>query len=148
MALQHDAVPARLSSSESEDRLRVALDAAGMGGGEWGPAARPISCGAPVRGVFRGDAAELPATLHRLLALIHPEDRPRISNEVRAAVKAPASQGGTFDADLRVTQPDGSHIWVAAQGQRFFDAEGRLARFVVVGRNITAGRLVQEESEA
>ena len=148
MALQHDAVPARLSKSESEDRLRVALDAAGIGVVQWEPASARLTYGGHVRGVFGRDAESLPDTLDGLLDLLHPEDRPRISAHVRAIIKAPATEGGAFDAELRVSQPDGSHLWVSAQGQRFFDAEGRLTRFVVVGRNITAGRLVEEESAA
>ena len=56
MALQHDAVPARLSLSESEDRLRVALDAAGIGVVQWEPATGRLSYGGHVRGVFGRDA--------------------------------------------------------------------------------------------
>src|SRR6185312_6665729 len=37
---------------------------------------------------------------------------------------------------------------IAAQGQRFFDKQGNLARFVVVGRNTTPGHLLEQESES
>jgi two-component system cell cycle sensor histidine kinase/response regulator CckA len=148
MALQHDAVPARLSLSESEDRLRVALDAAGIGVVQWEPATGRLAYGGHVRGVFGRDADDLPDTMDALLALVHPDDRPRIEGQVRAIVKAPITQGGTFDAELRVVQPDGTYLWIAAQGQRFFDKHGNLARFVVVGRNTTPGHLLEEESES
>src|SRR5262245_48138834 len=108
MALQHDAVPARLSMSESEDRLRVALDAAGMGVVQWEPATGRLAYDGHIRGVFGRDAESLPETMEGLLALVHPDDRSRIETQVRAAIKAPAAQGGTFDAELRIVQPDGS----------------------------------------
>jgi len=70
MALQHDAVPARLSLSESEDRLCVALDAAGMGVVQWEPTTGRLAFGGHVRGVFGVDAPDLPETLDGLLGLV------------------------------------------------------------------------------
>ncbi len=146
MALQHDAAAPRLSLSESEDRLRVALDAAGMGVAQWEPASGRIAYDGHVRGLFGRDAADLPDTLDGVMALVHPDDRATIARQVGAAVKAPAEDSRTFDATFRLVKPDGSHTWVSAQGQRFFDADGQLARFVVVGRNITAHKQIEEES--
>jgi two-component system cell cycle sensor histidine kinase/response regulator CckA len=148
MALQHDAVSARLSLSESEDRLCVALDAAEMAVAQWEPASGRIAFGGRVRGVFGREAPDLPDTLDGLLALIHPDDRDRVATQVRAAAKAVIKAGVStnFDAEFRVVQPDGAYAWIAAQGQRFLDAKGRLARFVAVGRNITARRQAEDES--
>jgi two-component system cell cycle sensor histidine kinase/response regulator CckA len=148
MAVQHEAAAAKLSLSESEDRLRVALDAAGMGIAQFDPATGRIAFDGHVRDLFGRDAAELPDTLDGVIALIHPDDRESLSTRMRAAVKAPATQPIGLDAEFRIIHPDGSHAWVSAQGQRFFDANGRLVRFIVVGRDITDKKRVEEESAA
>ena len=146
MALQHDAASAKLSLSESQDRLCVALDAAGMGVAQWDPATNRISYYGHVREIFGREATELPDTLDGVLALVHPDDRPAVAAQVRTAVKAPASQDAAMESEFRIVHPDGSHAWVSVQGQRFFDAKGTLARFIVAGRDVTAKRKLEEES--
>jgi two-component system, cell cycle sensor histidine kinase and response regulator CckA len=146
MALQHEAASAKLSLSESDDRLRVALDAAGMGIAQFDPATARITYDGHVRAIFGREAAELPDTLDGVIALIHPDDRAALATQVRAAVKAPATESALLDAEFRIVHPDGSHAWVSTQGQRFFDADGRLVRFIVVGRDVTAQHRQEEES--
>jgi two-component system, cell cycle sensor histidine kinase and response regulator CckA len=148
MALQHDAASAKLSLSESQDRLCVALDAAGMGVAQWDPATGRITYYGHVREIFGREPDDLPDTLDGVMALVHPDDRPTVSAQVRAAVKAPASEASAMDTEFRIVHPDGSHAWVSVQGQRFFDQTGKLTRFIVAGRDVSAKRKLEEESTA
>ena len=99
--------------TESEDRLRTAIDAAEMGIGHWNRTVRRITFAGHVRRVFGCDPADLPDTPHALLDLVHPDDRETVATRLLAT----ASDGARFDADVRVRQPDGRYEWVSAQAQ-------------------------------
>jgi two-component system cell cycle sensor histidine kinase/response regulator CckA len=134
--------------SESDDRLRVTLDAADMGLAQWDPATGRIAFGGHMCRVCGREPADLPDTLEGVLALIHPDDRGAVTARVRAALDTARDQGERFDAEFRIAQPDGCYRWISAQGQRFLDAEGRLAKVVAVVRNVTDRRQAEEASAA
>ncbi|MFM7428258.1 MAG: winged helix-turn-helix domain-containing protein [Elainella sp.] len=58
------------------------------------------------------------------LALIHPDDHP----VHEAAIRTPASQGETFEANLRIMRWDGEIRYVNIRGGPIFDEEGRLIK--------------------
>jgi two-component system cell cycle sensor histidine kinase/response regulator CckA len=122
--------------TESEDRLRTAIDAAEMGIGHWNRTVRRITFAGHVRRVFGCDPADLPDTPQALLDLVHPDDRETVATRLLAT----ASDGLRFDADLRVRQPDGRYEWISAQAQCQTDADGQCEDVVVTARNITARR--------
>ncbi len=96
---------------ESEQRLRLAMDAAQMGMWYW----------------------ECDTDQFSLQELLHPDDRDLFAATMRHAVK----QGADFQVDYRVVWPDGSTHWVANRGQVHRNDEGHAQRVVGVAMDIT-----------
>ncbi len=112
---------------QSEDRLRMATEAAAIGTWDYDP----------VGGTLRWDARSkalsgLPPDASvsyegTFLAALHPEDRERIHS---AIYKALTPGAGTYDVEYRtVGLEDGVERWVAAKGQGVFEGD-RPVRFV------------------
>ncbi len=107
--------------SESNERLRLALDLAQMGVFDFNPASGKLISDPQVARIFG-----IPNGEHFDLALgmekIHPEDRVLVTRARERALD-PASNG-IFEVEYRVIWPDGSIHWSTAKGQVYFDGEG------------------------
>ena len=109
----------------SEQRLSLALDAAGMAiwemdaetGAMWWSEQAGRLFGAPGGGT--GGHARLPHVLQYIL----PEDRPAFQAAVAQAVARP---GEVHRVQSRVAWTDGSVRWLEARGQAWLDERGRL----------------------
>ncbi|WP_434386840.1 PAS domain-containing protein [Melittangium boletus] len=72
----------------------------------------------------------------KVVQSIHPEDRARAEANLSQALE----RGGTSRAEFRVRQPDGSWLWIEANGHVERDAQGRAVRFPGVVLDIDARR--------
>jgi PAS domain S-box-containing protein len=129
---------------ESEERLALAIDAAGLGTFhalpwgrmEWSPRCREVF------GVGGGEIADFDA----FLALVHPEDR----DAVRTAASRwtdPRSDG-RYQQEYRVVRPDGTVRWVSAHGKaRFAEVDGvrRPVRLAGTILDVTEVKAVQAQ---
>ncbi|MDE3195913.1 MAG: PAS domain-containing protein [Acidobacteriota bacterium] len=102
-------------------RLRLAIDAAGIGSFDWDlTTGRVVSDGHLERlfgfapGAFAGDAASLEARAH-------PDDAPRIQEALRRGLE----NRKTVALEYRIVRPDGSIHWLASRGEFFADEFGR-----------------------
>jgi PAS domain S-box-containing protein len=129
---------------ESEERLALAIDAAGLGyfhaspdgPWEWSPRCREI---------FGVADASLPDRA-AFLALVHPEDR----EAVRAAMARWTDPGGDgrYQQQYRAARPDGTIRWVSAHGKaRFAEIDGvrRTVRLAGTLRDVTEVKAVQAQ---
>jgi PAS domain S-box-containing protein len=80
-----------------------------------------------------------PRRLEDLLALPHPEDRPRVEAAMRAAL-----DGTPFEMEHRIIV-GGEVKWVRRRVEPEPDAAGRVARLVGVSQDITARRQLEEQ---
>ncbi len=130
--------------SATDDRLRVALDAAHLAIAEWDPVNGRIAFSGHTCQLFGCDPVNLPDTAEGLLARVHPDDRGIVTAQLRAILV----DEGRGEVEFRVAQPDGSWQWVSAQGQRFLDGEGRVTKVVAVGRNVSQRRQADDLNTA
>jgi PAS domain S-box-containing protein len=72
--------------------------------------------------------------------LVHPKDWPLVVEALKRSYET-----GGISAEYRVVWPDGSTHWLSANGQMFFDDEGRPFRMVGFTADVTARKLVEEE---
>jgi PAS domain S-box-containing protein len=113
---------------ESEDRLALATEAAGLGifhAVPYGPLEWSVRC----REIFGVDTPTLP-DFEAFLRLVHPEDR----EQVRAAAVRwldPAGDG-RYQDHYRCVRPDGTTRWIAASGRVRFAEEGGARRPVLL----------------
>jgi PAS domain S-box-containing protein len=72
--------------------------------------------------------------------LVHPNDWPVVVNALRHA-----QETGEIAVEYRVVWPDGTIHWLAANGQMFFDEQGKAFRMVGFTADVTARKLVEEK---
>jgi PAS domain S-box-containing protein len=88
--------------------------------------------------------ADLAQWRERWLALIHPEDRPR----VLAAVTAALAGGPRYDVEFRIIRANGEMRVVHSQGDVIRDASGRPCRMFGTQQDITELRRAEQEVRA
>jgi PAS domain S-box-containing protein len=124
---------------ESEQTLRLALDAAKMAMWSWDLDSGEMVWSQRCTALFPENAV----TYERLIAAIHPEDRDRIA----AAVAATLERGEDYDVEMRVPWPGGDIHWVAAKGRAFFDS-GRCVRMAGMALDVTERKRGEEALRA
>jgi len=94
-----------------------------LGVWDWDIAADRITADAAIAELYRVDvdAAMRGVSIDRFFTSIHPDDLPRVKEQLDAAV----ASGKPFDSDHRVRRDDGHLAWVAARGQVRRDDTGR-----------------------
>jgi PAS domain S-box-containing protein len=104
---------------ESEQRLRLAITAAGLGTWRLDEVTRKIECSTRCKAMI-GLAPDASINYPTLRALIHPEDAPAID----ACMESAREEHREFVFDSRVVWPDCTVHWIAVMGRTFAGAEG------------------------
>ncbi|MBN1628097.1 MAG: PAS domain S-box protein [Deltaproteobacteria bacterium] len=129
---------------ESEERQRIALEAAELGTFdfnlktqvlEWDEETKRM-CGIPGGENPRYDQA---------INFIHPDDRKSL--EAMLGKSFDPSSDGSYEAEFRIVRPDGSVFWNRAKGRVYFEGEGtdrKAVRQLGVNQDITARKQSEE----
>lgn len=114
---------------ESEERARLAAEAASIGTWDLDLRSRDLRWDARARALF-GLSLDAPVSLEgSFLQGAHPEDRDRVRRAVEAAVAWHGT--GAFAVEFRAVAPgDGAERWVAARGRTLFSDNGEPLRFI------------------
>lgn len=120
---------------EGQERLRLALDAGGLGAWTMEFDGNTLECSTACKAHY-GRRKDQPFSYQDLLAAIHPDDRARTQTAMAESVTG----GGHYDAQYRCVWPDGSLHWIHVSSQTERDAAGKPIRMVGVSRDITAQR--------
>jgi PAS domain S-box-containing protein len=120
---------------ESQDRLRLATEAADIGTFDFYPSTGELQFSERSRQLF-GIPPEVPVTYETYLAGVHPDDR-HIVYETVNRVRKPGSSG-RFDIEYRVIGlADRQERWVAERGRAVRDDTGNITRFIGTMLDIT-----------
>ena len=120
---------------ESQDRLRVATEAADIGTFDFYPQTGVLQLSDRSRELF-GIPPEMTVTYEAYLAGVHPDDR-HIVHETVQRVRQPGSTG-RFDIEYRtIGIQDGKERWVAERGRGVLDSSGEVTRFIGTMLDIT-----------
>jgi len=134
---------------QSEERLRLAVQATGLGTWDWDLTKDTLLWSERTRALF-GLPADAEVTYDAFLNWLHPDDRAATDAAVRAAL-SPAGDG-RFAVEFRALLPDGALRWLSAQGQTHFeeaeDGRRRAVRFLGTLLDITARRQAEERLRA
>jgi two-component system CheB/CheR fusion protein len=137
-ALEAEAAAAR-SRRESEEKLRLAKDAARMGAWHWDLCTGELSWSERTRALF-GLSADAPVTTDAFVATVHADDQAA----VRAALAGALERGEPFHAEVRVPLADGGVRWVESRGEATRDAGGRPVRLAGMAMDVTARKAAEE----
>lgn len=124
---------------ESEQRLRVAMEAANLGLWSIDIQDGGISAAPRTREAF-GFGENIPLDLRAWLERILPEDRERTSARLNDALAGESE----FDCEFRILRPDAKVRWVACRGSLLRDHGESRARLVGVSQDITDRRHAED----
>src|SRR3954470_11672421 len=120
----------------SPEALLLALAAAGAGPFRADARTQQLRWSASLSALYGIAPDEAPASFDEFLALVHPDDRERLAEDVRGAL----DDGVRYSGAIRAVWPDGSVHWLHGAARRVDDAEGRPAALVGVVRDIEPER--------
>ena len=130
----------------SEERRRLALDAAELGMWHVEPATRATTTDARYRAIF--GTTEKWTDYLQAVAVIHPDDQPAVLEAVAAATRV--EDPAVYAIEYRIVHPDGSLRWVLANGLSSFKGAGtarRVVSFDGTVADITDRKRGEEERE-
>jgi PAS domain S-box-containing protein len=130
--------------SETNERLRLALEAGHMGAWEWDLGSHLMNWSPTLEEIFGLEAGQFSGSIEELRARLHPDDRDRVMSTIYAAVEI----GSEFSMEHRILRPDGRVSWVELRGKVFGDKQGNARRLAGVCMDITERKRVQDELAA
>ena len=125
----------------SEERLRLAKEAAGLGVFDFDYRHNIIHWDERMRDIW-GEESEESVSYKKFVAAIHPDDRVARQTVIDRAID-PASNG-EYSVDYRVKNPnDGVERWIATVGRIHF-TNGHATRLLGVARDITDQKILEK----
>ena len=128
---------------ESQERLRLALDAAGMAMWDFDPTTNTTIRSDHHDRIYGHDAPLAVWNFDVYLAHVHPDDRASVADRFARALRDEAE----WRVESRVLRPDGVVRWVATHGTVFRDPDGTPNRVIGIISDVTARREAQAERE-
>lgn len=125
----------------SEERLRLALDAAVVGTLDWDIVNDQMSHGGNFDQLFGLQSGLVQLSFQSFLRYIHPEDRPLVEDSITSAMV----EGARFSVEFRINPRQDDEGWIAAQGQVYLDETGRAVRVGGVVQDVTDRKLLEQE---
>ena len=141
--LTEDAQMAAKALHESEERLRLALDAARMGTFEWDVAHERITWSRLLEDLWGFKPGEFNGIHEALAQRVHQDDIPGIKAEVTCCI----TEHKPCTHEFRVVWPDGSTHWIAARGEFTFDDNGQPSRMRGAVVEVTAHKQAEADIE-
>jgi two-component system, LuxR family, sensor kinase FixL len=129
---------------ESEARMSLAIEAGGLGIWTWDLVRNEIS-GSELWRTLLGVATSGAVTPTQALQRVHPDDRPMLEHTLATAIAG--TNGGRYQNEYRLLQPDGTIHWVASTGRVEVDRAGRPILMRGASRDVTASKTAEHEAQ-
>ncbi len=119
---------------ESEQRLRLALEAAYLISFEWDIQKNEVRRLMSFEPSLKPTDAKSPETFEHMLKMIHPEDRQMFKDKVDAAMK---TKDGQYENEFRIVREDGKTLWLYERGKIEYDEKGEPLKLIGLSQDIT-----------
>ncbi|MFO0951236.1 MAG: PAS domain S-box protein [Isosphaeraceae bacterium] len=129
---------------ESEERLRLALEASVTGMWSWDLQTDRLVWSAECCRIHAVADGRLETDRAGLLASVHADDRSRVDEALRDAVAG----RHLYECEYRVVRPDGEVRWVADRGRAAYDGSDRPVRMLGTSTDVTERRQAEERARA
>lgn len=126
----------------SEERLRLALDAARMGTWDWDIKTGNIVWSEQVYSIFGGPTRAFTGSYENFINVILPADRKKVIHHINENLNHPRK---IFHIEFRVTWPDGGLRWLEEKGRVYCDADGNPIRMAGTVTDITARKSAEKK---
>jgi PAS domain S-box-containing protein len=114
---------AERSARETEEGLRLAVEAGHMGTWEWAVDSGTVKWSPALEAIHGLAPGTFGGTFAAFRAEVHPEDLARVEKSIARSL-----QTGTHHLEYRIVRADGSVRWLEARGQVSYDEVGRPVR--------------------
>ncbi|MBS1960909.1 MAG: PAS domain-containing protein [Bdellovibrionales bacterium] len=125
---------------ESEERLNLALSAAGMGIWDWDVASGRLTWSETLERLFGFEPGTFPGTYEAYRDRVPSDEFASMEKELAKAI----AEKRDHTTEHRVLLPDGGIRWVQGRGRPYFDENGKLRRMVGTTFDITERKRAQE----
>ena len=126
---------------ESEERLRLAPEAARIGTWTFNLVQREIALSADLEQIFGLSSGTFTGTEEAFLDLVHPDDR----RDVRAAVRDAVAQRSQCEMEFRYLHADAETRWMLGRGRVYSDGGGMPTRLVGIAMDTTEQKRSEEK---
>jgi PAS domain S-box-containing protein len=126
---------------ETNERLRLALEAGQMGACEWDLGARLLSWSPTLEAIFGFEPGHFSGNADDLSSRLHPEDAQSVMNQIVQAVRT----GADLRLEHRIIRINGELAWVELRGRVFKDEDGKASRLAGVCLDITERKRAEAE---
>ncbi|MBO3459030.1 PAS domain S-box protein [Aetokthonos hydrillicola Thurmond2011] len=133
-AIEKAQLRARLE--QSEERLKLALEAAKMGTWEWKIPSNTIVWSNLVSSIFGRSPDLYLSTYEAFVDAVHPEDCNYITQSIARALE----EGTEYEVEFRTIWADGSVHWVGGKGKVYYDKTGQPLRMLGTVMDITKSK--------
>lgn len=124
----------------SEERIRLAMEAAQVNTWEWDITREKITWSDNPKSCQRAGPAPFSGTMEEFRSLIHPDDRSLVAQALDDAFR----QRGPYQVEFRMIRADGSVRWKSTRGKVDFDSRGRPTLILGVDVDITERKLAED----
>jgi two-component system CheB/CheR fusion protein len=127
--------------SESRERLKFAVDSAGLGTWDYDTQTKEVVCDKRCKellGLLSSAFIDFPA----FLSIIHPDDRVQIEARINETLNN--VNAGELDIEYRTKEADDKIKWLKAKGRAYFNEQGEATRFIGTLLDISAQRSIDE----
>ncbi|HEY9651641.1 MAG TPA: PAS domain-containing sensor histidine kinase, partial [Coleofasciculaceae cyanobacterium] len=128
---------------QSEERLRLALDAGNAGVWDWDMVNNHVTWSERIY-EFHGLTPEtFDGTVENFMSLIHPEERERVATAIQKAIEDKVP----YHIEFRAIQPGGVVRWISTNGRVIYDATGKPVRMLGATIDTTERKTAEQERE-
>jgi len=134
--IAHDVTPLKLAEAmqrETEDRLKLAQEAAGIGIWDWSVPSGSANCSEQYFRIYGLPASETTMSYAQWLSTVHPEDRDRVQAYHENLLRGT----GWGEAEFRIIWPDGSVHWIVSKAKMHPNAAGEADRVIGISLDVT-----------
>ncbi|QDT15017.1 PAS domain S-box protein [Alienimonas californiensis] len=125
---------------ESEERLRIAVEAAKLGQWTLDLPTNELTCSDGCKANYGRQPGDR-FTVEDLWQSVHPDDQDRVRADVRQAIDLRTD----YDVEYRVAWPDGEERWIMVRGRAVYAADGAPQALTGVTLDITARKRAEAE---
>lgn len=123
----------------SEERLALVVQGADVGIWDWDIRSGELIWSPRCLEMF-GVPPDTQMSYELFIEAVHPDDRQRISQSVRYAIK----RRENYDVEMRAIWPDGTLHWINARGRAYYGPAGKALRMTGMAQEITARKSAEE----
>jgi PAS domain S-box-containing protein len=142
--MSEDAVVAKEKLGQSEEHLRLTMHYSGLGVWNREIASNIITADENCCTLFGLPIGQFPKKVGGFAALLHPDDRAGVFQNITASV----ARGAEYQTEFRVIWPGGAVRSLVAHGKTYLDQAGRPSRIMGVCWDVTERREAEENLRA